>query len=154
MLDRLRSKKLSPDSLTVVKASVENLTALPDESFDAAVMVNVLYAVGDPLTCLQGVHRILKPKGVLGLSTTHAEVDLDPLLARIKSWLEEEGKYDALAADYLVVRDLNKAIEKEIAKRYTRDNYREWIKAAGFKITRDVPSTYEDAVMLIHAVKK
>ena len=154
MLDRLRSKKLSPDSLTVVKASVENLTALPDQSFDAAVMVNVLYAVADPLTCLQGVNRILKPKGVLGLSTTHAEIDLDPLLSRIKSWLEEEGKYDALAADYLVVRDLNKAIEKEIAKRYTRDNYREWIKAAGFKITRDVPSTYEDAVMLIHAVKK
>jgi ubiquinone/menaquinone biosynthesis C-methylase UbiE len=154
MLDRLRSKKLSPDSLTVVKASVENLTALPDQSFDAAVMVNVLYAVADPLTCLQGVHRILKPKGVLGLSTTHAEIELDPLLTRIKSWLEEEGKYDALAADYLVVRDLNKAIEKEIAKRYTRDNYREWIKAAGFKITRDVPSTYEDAVMLIHAVKK
>jgi ubiquinone/menaquinone biosynthesis C-methylase UbiE len=154
MLDRLRSKKLSPDSLTVVKASVENLSALPDESFDAAVMVNVLYAVADPLTCLQGVHRILKPKGVLGLSTTHAEIELDPLLNSIKSWLEDEGKYDALAADYLLVRDLNKAIEREIAKRYTRDNYREWIKAAGFKITRDVPSTYEDAVMLIHAVRK
>lgn len=154
MLDRLRSKKLSPDSLTVVKASVENLTSLPAESFDAAIMVNVLYSVTDPLTCLQGVNRILKPKGVLGLSTTHAEIELDPLLAQIKSWLEEEGKYDALAADYLVVRDLNKAIEKEIAKRYTRENYREWIKAAGFKITRDVPSTYEDAVMLIHAVKK
>lgn len=154
MLNRLRSKRLSRDSLTVVKSSVENLSALPDESFDAAVMVNVLYAVADPLSCLQDVHRILKPKGVLGLSTTHSEIDLDPLLGSIKSWLEETGKYDELATDYLEVRDLNKAIEKEIAKRYTRDNYREWVKAAGFKITRDVPSTYEDAVMLIHAVKK
>jgi ubiquinone/menaquinone biosynthesis C-methylase UbiE len=154
MLDRLRSKKLSHDSLTVVKSSVENLSSLPDGSFDAAVMVNVLYAVSDPLTCLRDVNRILKPKGVLGLSTTHSESDLDPLLASIKAWLEEENKYDALAADYLVVRDLNKAIEKEIARRHTRDDYREWVKAAGFKITRDVPSTYEDAVMLMHAVKR
>jgi ubiquinone/menaquinone biosynthesis C-methylase UbiE len=154
MLDRLRSKKLNADSLTVVKASVENLNALPEASFDSAVMVNVLYAVADPLTCLQGVQRILKPKGTLGLSTTHSEVDLDPLLGRIRAWLEEEGRYDALAADYLVVKDLNKAIEKEIAKRFTRDDYRQWVKAAGFKITRDVASTYEDAVMLIHAVKK
>ena len=105
MLDRLRSKKLGQDSLTVVKGSVENLGSLPDASFEAATMVNVLYSVTDPLTCLQGVHRILKPKGVLGLSTTHSETELDPLLASIKSWLEEEGKYDALAADYLVVRD-------------------------------------------------
>lgn len=154
MLDRLRSKKLDGASLTVVKASVENLSALPEASFDAAVMVNVLYAVSDPLTCLQGVHRILKPRGVLGLSTTHSESDLDPLLGSIQEWLEREGKYHELAADYLIVKDLNKSIEKEIARRYTRDNYREWLKAAGFKITRDVPSTYEDAVMLLHAVKK
>jgi ubiquinone/menaquinone biosynthesis C-methylase UbiE len=153
MLDRLRSKKMGGKSLTVVKSSVEDLSALDDSTFDAAVMVNVLYAVNDPLTCLQGVHRILKPGGVLGLSTTHAEIELDSLLSSIKAQLEETGKYTALASDYKLVYDLNKAIEKEIAKRYTRDNYREWIRAAGFEIIRDVPSTYEDAVMLIHARK-
>jgi ubiquinone/menaquinone biosynthesis C-methylase UbiE len=153
MLDRLRSKKMGGKALTVVKASVENLDGLADASFDAAVMVNVLYAVSDPLTCLQGVSRILKPRGVLGLSTTHAETDLDPLLGSIKARLEETGKYHELASDYQLLKDLNKAIEKEIARRHTRDDYRQWVQAAGFEIIRDVPSTYEDAVMLIHARK-
>jgi hypothetical protein len=87
-------------------------------------------------------------------STTHSEIDLDYLLGSIKSWLEQTGKYAALAADYTLVNDLNKALQKEIARRYTRDNYREWTRAAGFEIIRDVPSTYEDAVMLVHARKQ
>jgi ubiquinone/menaquinone biosynthesis C-methylase UbiE len=153
MLDRLRSKKLGGKELTVVKSTVENLSGLADAAFDAVVMVNVLNAVNDPLTCLQGVHRILKPGGVLAFSTTHAEVELDTLLGSIKARLEAIGKFQSLAADYKLVFDLNKAIEKEIAKRYTRDNYREWTRAAGFDIIRDIPSTYEDAVMLIHARK-
>jgi ubiquinone/menaquinone biosynthesis C-methylase UbiE len=154
MLNRLRSKLRGESSLTVVKSSVENLSGFSAQSFDAAVMVNVLYAVDEPLSCLQEVHRILKPQGVLGFSTTHSEIDLDPLLASIKARLEEIGKYDELADDYKVVYDLNKAIEKGIAKRYTRDEYRDWVRAAGFEIIKDVPNTYEDAVMLIHARKK
>jgi ubiquinone/menaquinone biosynthesis C-methylase UbiE len=154
MLDRLRSKDLPRKHLTVVKSSVENMKGLADGSFDAAVMVNVLYSVADPLTCLQEVQRILRPGGVLGLSTTHAEVDLDPLLDSIKARLMEIGKYDALAGDFKLVQDANRSIEKTIAKRHTREQYREWVRAAGFEITRDVPSTYEDAVMLIHARKR
>ncbi len=154
MLDRLRSKKLPRERLTVVKSSAESLDSLPDASFDAAVSVNMLYAVGDPLTCLQGIHRLLKPQGVLGFSTTHAEVELDPLLNSIKAHLEQSGTYEALAGDYKLVRDSNKQIEREIARRHTRDEYRDWVRSAGFEIIRDVPSTYEDAVMLIHARKK
>ena len=125
--------------------------ALRASEFNA---VNVLYSVADPLTCLQEVQRILRPGGVLGLSATHAEVDLDPLLDSIKARLMEIGKYDALAGDFKLVQDANRSIEKTIAKRHTREQYREWVRAAGFEITRDVPSTYEDAVMLIHARKK
>jgi ubiquinone/menaquinone biosynthesis C-methylase UbiE len=152
MLDRLRAKRLA-GKLTVVKSSVESLTTLADQSFDAAVMVNVLYAVDDPLACLQGVSRILKPNGVLGLSTTHSRTQLDRLLGSIKARLKEKGQFDRLAADYQVVYDANKAIEKDIATRYSRDDYRNWVKAAGFAITRDVPEAYEGAVMLIWAQK-
>ena len=154
MLDRLRSKDLPRKRLTVFKSSAENLMGISDASFDAAVMVNVLYALADPLTCLQEVHRILKPGGVLAYTTTHSEVELDPLLDSIQARLTEIGKFTALAGDYKVVRDSNKAIEKGIARRHTRDQYRDWTRAAGFEITRDVPSTYEDAVMLIHARKR
>jgi ubiquinone/menaquinone biosynthesis C-methylase UbiE len=150
MLDRLRSKHLS-ERLTVVKSSIENLSTLADESFDAAVMVNVLYAVNDPLACLQDVHRILKPNGVLGLSTTHSESELDTLLNSIRDVV---GKHPELDSDYQILRDVNKQIEKDIARRHTRDEYREWVCAAGFEIITEVPSTYEEAVMLIHARRK
>lgn len=154
MLDRLRSKNLSARQLTVVKSSIENLNTLPDASFDAAVMVNALYAVDDPLACLQSVHRIVKPNGVLGLSTTHSETELDALLSNIKLRLIDTDQYDKLSSDYQILYDENKQIERASAKRHTRDNYREWIRAAGFEITKDVPSTYEEAVMLIHARRK
>jgi ubiquinone/menaquinone biosynthesis C-methylase UbiE len=154
MLDRLRSKHLSGRKPTVVKSSIENLTTLADKSFDAAMMVNVLYAVDDPLACLQEVHRILKPNGVLGLSTTHSESELDTLLNSIRAQLQETGKYRDLVVDYHILRDVNKQIEKVMAKRHTREKYREWVRTAGFEIIKEVPSTYEEAVMLIHARKR
>jgi hypothetical protein len=72
MLERLRSKKLDGARLTVIKSSLEDLSSLKEAAYDGAVMVNVLYAVNDPLAVLRGIARILKPGGVLGLSTTHA----------------------------------------------------------------------------------
>jgi ubiquinone/menaquinone biosynthesis C-methylase UbiE len=153
MLDRLRSRNLF-GRLTVVRSSIESLTTLDDGSFDAAVMVNALYAVEDPLACLQEVHRILKRNGVLGLSTTHSDTKLDTLLNHIKSRLIETGRFEELKGDYQTVYDVNKQIEIAIAKRHTRDQYRDWIRAAGFEVIKDVPSTYEDAVMLIHARRK
>ncbi len=157
MLDRLSAKRFDPQRVTVAKASVEHLDALcilEDESFDAAVLVNVLYGVDDPLRCLRGVHRILKPKGLLAYSTTHSETRLDPLLNAIKARLIEDGKYKKLAEDYQNLREANKELERTIVRRYRREQYREWTEAAGFDIKLDVPSTYVDAVMLVHAQKK
>jgi SAM-dependent methyltransferase len=156
MLEKLRERQFNPPLVTIVKASVEFLDSLEPkfrEAFDAAVMVNVLYAIEDPLSCLQSVFRLLKPGGVLAFSTTHSETRLDPLLESIKSCLREAGTYDALAQDYEKLYEANKDIEQTIALRHSRDDYRRWVKTAGFQITRDVPSTYEGAVMLIHALK-
>lgn len=150
MLDRLRAKDLSR-TLTVVKSSVENLSGLPTGAYDSAVAVNVLYAVDDPLACLREVHRILKPNGTLSFSTTHAETDLDRLLKSIRKWLVDTGRYSRLKNDYQIIYDVNKNIEKSIARRHTREDYREWVRTAGFEITNELPSTYEDAVMLIEA---
>ncbi|MBC8873408.1 MAG: class I SAM-dependent methyltransferase [Planctomycetes bacterium] len=154
MLDRLRVKVGDSENVTVMKASVEHLDRVSDEKFDAAVMVNVLYAVEDPLRCLRGIHRILKPNGVLAFSTTHSDTRLDPLLESIRSKLEEDGKLDEFARDYENVRAANKEIEKTIAGRRSRDDYRDYVRSAGFEIIRDEASTYVDAVMMIHARKK
>ena len=95
----------------------------------------------------------LRPGGVLGLSTTHRETDLDPLLKAIEVTLESEGLRTKFAADWDTVYKVNKSLEKNLVRRYTRDQVREMIQLAGFQIIKDVPSTYEGAVMLIHARK-
>lgn len=152
MLDRLRSKHFDPSRVTVVKSSVEDLSLLDDASFDAAVMMNVLYAVDDPLACLHAVSRILKPGGFLGLTTTHSGTRLEPLLNAIKGELRAAGKYTKLEEDYERLRSLNEHIQVTIACRHTADDYERWVKAAGFEVLKREPA-YLDAVILIHARK-
>ena len=132
---------------------VEHLDFLPSESFDAAVMVNVLYALDRPQECLRSVQRILKPGGVLGLSTTHRETNLDPLLEQIEAELRRVGKLEKYAKDWDTVRQVNKELERTVVRKHTREEVREMVTLAGFEITKEVASTYEGAVMLLHARK-
>lgn len=44
-------------------------TGVPDESFDAAVCADVIEHVGEPERLLREIHRILRPGGVLVLTT-------------------------------------------------------------------------------------
>ena len=137
-----------------MKTSAERLQMLETGKFDAAIMVNVLYAVEDPQACLREVARILKPDGVLAFSTTHRDTILDPLLDRIKQVLEEKDLFGRLGDDYVRLRKINKGLEARVAKRYTREQYADWVRTAGFEIVDQVPSTYAGAVMVIHARKK
>ena len=45
-------------------------------------------------------------------------------------------------------------LARTIAKRHTREEYRQWVEAAGFEVTRQDDSTYHGAVMLVHARKR
>lgn len=152
MLDRLRSKQLDSARVAVVKADLGHLAAFAPESVDAVVMVNVLYAVDDPLECLRVVYRILKPGGVVGLSTTYSETRLDPLLDSIRQHLVKRNSYEKLKDDYQRVHEVNKDIETTIATRHTKEDYLGWIKLVGFEVTK-VETTYEKAVILVHARK-
>jgi ubiquinone/menaquinone biosynthesis C-methylase UbiE len=154
MLERLRNKKFDATKLTIIKGSVEHLSFLADESFDAATMMNVLYAVDDPLGCLRGVHRILKPGAILSYSTTHADVRLQRLLDNIKRSLIEQGKFNQLATHYYNVRNANEEIERTIACRHTRDDYLNWTDLAGFQLLQPPQETYEGAVTLVHARRR
>ena len=152
MLDRLRAKNLDAGRVRVVKSSVEHLGTLEDASFDAAVMVNVLYAVEDPLTCLQGINRILKMNGAFGLSTTFRGGQLDTLLADIERKLKEDGKYEELADDFARLEDINLKL-KRIAFRHSQEDYLQWLKMAGFEVTAPPTIEYQGAVMVVHAKK-
>lgn len=153
MLDRLASKLQPADAVAIVKASIENIECFKNEVFDAVVMVNVLHAVDDPLGCLKDIYRVLKPGSVLGLSTIHRRTNLDELLGAIKEHLLKEGTYQQLISDYDMLERINRDIEQTIARRHTRTEYQRFVRTAGFEITRYVPSTYHNAVMLLHAKK-
>ena len=153
MLDQLWAKHYKAEGLTVVKSSVERLQILKSGSFDAAILVNVLYAVSSPLACLQEVHRILKPGGVLAFTTTYEGGKLDKLLDAIRAHLEGAGLFGKLARDYERLREVNKFIEATIAGRHTIEQYSEWTKIAGFQMLAPPRITYEDAVILVHARK-
>ena len=83
-----------------------------------------------------------------------SQVVLDTIEERFTNQLIEAGKFERLAEDYQNIYESNKELERTVVRRYRRDQYQEWTKAAGFKITLEVPSTYVDAVMLIHAQKQ
>jgi ubiquinone/menaquinone biosynthesis C-methylase UbiE len=151
MLDRFAQRMFESTRVSVVKTSVEQLSCLDRKMFDAAVMVNVLYAVNDPLACLRGIHRILKPGGVLSLSTTHRETDLTPLLNSIEAELQSQPNFDEVQDDWNNVRKINRMLERSIVRRHTREDYLQWLQLAGFEVTDVIPSTYCDAVMLVHA---
>jgi SAM-dependent methyltransferase len=151
MLDRLRMKNLP---VTILKDSIENCERLKEGIFDAVVMVNVLYAVDDPLKCLKQIHRLLKPNGVLGFSTTHRETNLDELLDAIRTHLTAGSPDDHWQDDYRALEKVNREIEASIARRFTREEYEKFVRLAGFEVTHYIPSTYHNAVLVMHAKKK
>jgi ubiquinone/menaquinone biosynthesis C-methylase UbiE len=157
MIDRMRERRFDPIKHRVLKASAEQLNELrsiENETFDAVTLVNVLYGLADPFACLTGIRRVLKPKGVIGLSTTHAAVTLEPLLAAIGRHLVEKGVMDERKEDYEHLCEVNRRIEKTIAKRHTVDEYRAMVQDAGFEIIKSEDFTYCGAVMLIHAKRR
>jgi ubiquinone/menaquinone biosynthesis C-methylase UbiE len=51
----------------------------PDNSFDLVFMVTVLGEVHDMDSCLKGIHRILKPKGIFSITEQKGDPDYIPL---------------------------------------------------------------------------
>jgi len=157
MIDRMRAKHFDQTRHRIVKASAESLESLrtlETGSFDGATAVNVLYSLDNPFACLNGINRLLRPNGVVGLSTTHANVTLDPLLESIRADLVARGLFDTRRSEYKQLYDINKRIERDIAHRHSADDYIEMVCDAGFEILHREDFAYKGAVMLIHARKR
>jgi SAM-dependent methyltransferase len=153
MLEKMAAKGMcSSKKLTILMESVENTEFDNQRNFDAAVAVNVAYALEDPLRCFRRVADALKRGGIFSLSTTHSNTNLDALLHAIRADLEAKGKLTDCREHYDRVVSVNRAIEKTIAKRYSVEQYTEWLVDAGFQIVCSQPK-YFDAVEVIHARK-
>jgi SAM-dependent methyltransferase len=153
MLEKMAAKGLlSRNRLTILVESVENSEFDNQRNFDAAVAVNVAYALEDPLRCFRKVSAALRKGGMFVLSTTHSETNLDALLQAIKDDLEARGKFPEYREHYERLYSVNRTIESTIAKRHPAEQYKEYLAATGFEILRSEPK-YFDAVEVIHARK-
>src|SRR5215469_18179402 len=134
MLEKMASKGLRVNSkLTVLFDSVENCSFEDQGEFDAAVAVNVAYALDDPLGCFRRVSNALRPGGMFALSTTHSGTKLDALLTAIEDDLIASGRMEQYREHYERLVKVNRTIERTIAKRYSIHEYADWLKAMGFE---------------------
>ena len=78
--------------------ALSNLEALPfaDQTFDAALCMNVLEHVKRPEACLTEIHRVLKPGGVIYLMV--------PLFAREHQLPHDYYRYTSYGITYLLER--------------------------------------------------
>jgi ubiquinone/menaquinone biosynthesis C-methylase UbiE len=155
MLQYLRQKVGSHSGrLTAIKDDIVRLGALryQNDYFDAAIMLNVLYAVQDPLACLRQAYRILKPGGVLALSTPHRDTDVRKLLTKLRDVLQSRGLFESLAEEFETARLVHEKMD-HLIHRDTKEDIRNYIEEAGLEICDWRESEYADAVVMIKAVK-
>jgi len=151
MLESMAAKGVRAGSkLTVLMESIDSTDFDDRRNFDAAVAVNVAYALDDPLGCFRKVAGALRPGGIFALSTTHSNSSLDALLAAIKADLEARDKLLEFGEHYERLVSVNRMIERTIARRYSIGQYHAWLEDAGFQLLRSQPG-YFDAVEVIHA---
>ncbi|MHC4535786.1 MAG: class I SAM-dependent methyltransferase [Planctomycetota bacterium] len=136
----------------IVKEDVQRLEEYPSVYFDAAILINVLYAVDDRLKCLRQVHRLLKPGGLIVLSTSHNETDLDRLFFKIRDVLKSKGKWEELKDDFRQARNRHREMDGLI-HRDSKEDIRSYIEQAGFSIKKWLDGEYVGAVVIVVAEK-
>jgi ubiquinone/menaquinone biosynthesis C-methylase UbiE len=144
---------INPERLTIIKEDILRLGELPTNHFDAAIMINVLYALDDPGACLHQVYRVLKAGGIVVLSTSHRGTDVDKLFERMKKNLEQKGKFQSLMRNFEAARQVHDKLGDRI-HRDTKEDIRGYVESAGFEITTWDDSAYVEAVVLVVAIKR
>jgi ubiquinone/menaquinone biosynthesis C-methylase UbiE len=159
MLQHLRAKLVKAEKLDAVRRVAIykgdltlSLREFPENSFDGALMLNVLYALDDPGRCLVEVFRVLQPDAYLALSTPHSKTDVAHLFEVIRKDLKARGLYAQLRSAVEDSEDRHNQMMANI-KRDTRENVIEYLEKAGFEIEKRIDSAYADAVMIVQARK-
>ncbi len=124
---------------------------LPEDYFDGAILVNVLYAVDDPDKCLRQVFDLLRPGGRMVLSTPDRSTSVDKLFGRMREVLERKGLFHALRQHFLDARQRHRDMDQKI-HRDTESDIRGYVEESGFKIV-DWRREYVDAVAVVEAEK-
>jgi ubiquinone/menaquinone biosynthesis C-methylase UbiE len=124
-----------------------------NDSFDACVMLNVLFALENPPEVLSEVFRVLARKGTLTLSTSHKQTNIRLLFNAIKRDLTMNGQFsDELEPVWLEAFYRNQEMEDMIC-RHSKEEIREWIEKVGFTIEEYRESEYVDCVVVYKVLK-
>ena len=124
-----------------------------DRSFDACVMLNVLFALSYPQEVLQEVFRVLRPGGILSLSTSHKETDVNTLFAEIKRSLLRKDGWDAQTENAWKDAFERNVEMNDMITRHTLEEVKSYIVDAGFSIETFKPGHYVDCVVIVKAIK-
>ena len=138
--------------LRIVESDIQAMPWLRDGDFDAATMVNVLYALDEPADCLREVRRVLSNDGALVVTTPHSETSVPSLFTALEGDLKRQGLFEGETANaFHAARERHAALDSKI-HRFNIDQIRDLITTCGFSIESMRPA-YVDAVVLLKARK-
>ncbi len=127
----------------LVQADLCGGAPFKDGVFDAAVSLNVLYALPDPDSALEEVRRVLKPGGQLILATPVDE-RLLPLVvehirkAKVRDWLRTVVNLPRLVA-WIINLAIRGVFEQSTFHFFTEEELRCLVESHGFTIVSDEP---------------
>jgi SAM-dependent methyltransferase len=155
LLRRLRDKTAAFESRRkIVKRSLDALSDLPAERYDAAVLMMQAHRVRDLEALLGQVHASLKPGGVLTMSGLLAGGSLEAFYQSVRRGLEASGRFESLKHQLTQVLEHEREIEAEApAVMRTREDLRAALLLAGFVIEDEAPALLDGHVLLLVARK-
>ncbi|NQU79645.1 class I SAM-dependent methyltransferase [Candidatus Woesearchaeota archaeon] len=98
VLARQKISERNKERLEVIRGDVQNIP-FSDSTFDAAVCVNVLFDLEDPLLGLTEMYRAIKPGGLLAISCPRPDFSPDVLINQAISDYKHKGILDDLLDD-------------------------------------------------------
>lgn len=138
MLDKLREKTVGhSQNLTILERNAQDLSLLPDNSFDGATILLAFFDIDQPRRALEEVLRVLRRGGSIVTTETKMEFQLEPLLHFVDSFLSEQGLSEDLCEDWERVMKVNRVLDPgRRLLRLTVEDIIETLQEANFEIER------------------
>lgn len=133
--------------------AISYLREIDHETYDACVMVNVLYSMDDPEECLREIRRVLRNQATLVMTTSRKHTDIHRLFDAIRSELIQNGSWDTLKEEWADAYERNKDMEEMIC-RHSIEEISDWLDGAGFKEVQIEDGEYVNCVAVFRATKR
>jgi ubiquinone/menaquinone biosynthesis C-methylase UbiE len=138
MLDQLRNKTRVdiPGVVTMVEHDAASLSAWTDATFDGATVLLALFAMRQARRALMEIIRVVRPGGLLVVTETKKQFQLQPLLDFVAEFLLNEGLYESFREDWDRVRNANVRLDPGRREaRLSAEEIEQTLRQSGFRIT-------------------